>query len=72
MTTMTMEDLSLVAQQALVDSPFYALRQLRVDRQGTSLLLSGSVTTFYHKQRAQELIRSIADGVTVVNDVKVS
>ena len=71
MTTMTLEDLSLVAQQALVDSPFYALRDLRVDRRGDTLFLSGSVTTFYHKQRAQELIRSIADGATVVNDIEV-
>jgi hypothetical protein len=48
------------AQAALADSPIFALRELRVERDGTTLTLSGSVETFYHKQMAQELLRPIA------------
>ena len=59
------------AQSALEQSPIYLLRKLRVRTVNQSIQLSGRVDTFYHKQLAQELVRSVCDGVPVVNTVSV-
>lgn len=59
------------ARQAFSSSPIYALRCLRIDTVGESLQISGRVATFYIKQLAQELLRSVADGKQVVNRVDV-
>jgi hypothetical protein len=59
------------AQRALSSSPIFDLRGLQVDYLDGSLLLTGRVETFYHKQLAQEVVRNVADGVRVVNDVAV-
>ncbi len=62
---------TLQAQRALAASPIYDLRALQVEYVGDALLLSGRVETFYHKQLAQEVVRNVAEGVPVVNDVAV-
>ena len=67
---MTME-VESQAQTALSSSPIYALRDLHVERNGTTLLLSGRVSSFYYKQLAQEVVRSVADGLQVVNSIDV-
>lgn len=59
------------AQRALSASPIYDLRDLQVELVDGSLLLSGRVGTFYHKQLAQEVVRNVADGVRLVNSVDV-
>ena len=59
------------AQHALDSSPVYALRDLRVEQQGESLLISGLVKSFYHKQLAQEVVRAVAEGCEVVNSIRV-
>lgn len=59
------------AQSALRASPIYLLRQIRVERSETSLLLSGRVDTYYHKQLAQELVRAVCNEVPVVNTIAV-
>lgn len=59
------------AQSALAESPFHELRQLRVDQQHGALALSGCVSSFYHKQLAQEVVRSVCRDVELVNDVRV-
>ena len=59
------------AQSALTASPIFALQELRVDRVGESLLISGSVSSFYHKQLAQEVVRAVAEGIAVVNSIQV-
>jgi hypothetical protein len=71
MPVATSKDLQARAQQALSDSPVYALRELQVRRQGESLLISGIVSSFYHKQLAQEVIRHAVEGVEVVNSIQV-
>ena len=43
-------------QQALASSPVYELRGLTVESVGDSLLISGQVDSFYHKQLAQETV----------------
>ena len=67
----TTTDVQSRAQMALVDSPIYALRELRVEHSGDSLLLSGRVSSFYHKQLAQEVVRTVADGLEVINSIHV-
>ena len=59
------------AQSALATSPIFGLRNLQVEHAGQSLLISGHVGTFYHKQLAQEIVRSVADGLAVVNSITV-
>lgn len=60
------------AQQALSNSPVYALRELTVEPRDDGLLISGSVTSFYHKQLAQELVLAVVGSVEVVNKVNVN
>jgi len=66
-------DVKARAEAALAESPIPTLRGLDVRTDGETLLLSGKVDTFYHKQLAQELIRAIADDCRcdVVNTVDV-
>jgi hypothetical protein len=44
------------ARQALTSSAIYDLRQLDVRQQADSLIISGSVSRFYYKQLAQEIL----------------
>jgi hypothetical protein len=60
------------AQAALQESPVFALRNLGVEQVGNNLILSGTVSTFYYKQLAQEVVRSVANGLGVINGVDVS
>ncbi len=66
-------DVKARASAALSQSPIQSLRELRVDRVGKTLTLSGRVETFYYKQLAQELVRAIAGDChcDVVNSVDV-
>jgi len=65
------KDVQSRAQTALAESPIYVLRDLHVERMDGRLVLSGSVDTFYHKQVAQEVVRAVAEGITVINSVDV-
>jgi len=66
-----LQKISDQAQAALEQSPIYLLRLIRVTPTADVLRLTGRVDTFYHKQMAQEVVRSVADGVQVVNAVRV-
>lgn len=59
------------AQSALANSPIWELRDLQVEHHGGSLLLSGSVSSFYHKQLAQEVIRSVCLDIPLINEIRV-
>ncbi len=52
-------------------SPIHALREIKVEQVDDALVLSGHVDTFYHKQLAQELVRSVADGCELINSIDV-
>ena len=58
-------------QAALTASPLMALRRLTVEQADGRILISGSVSSFYQKQQAQELVRAAAPGLVVVNEVEV-
>jgi hypothetical protein len=59
------------ARTALSESPLFVLRDLTVQHVDDCLLISGSVTSFYHKQLAQEVVRAVAPSLSVVNQVEV-
>jgi hypothetical protein len=64
-------DVASLAQAVLSHSRIFDLRYLEVEQEGDAVVLRGSVDSFYHKQLAQELIKTAIDGVEVVNDIKV-
>lgn len=59
------------AQAALSNSPFYELHDLQVEDHGEALLISGTVTSFYHKQLAQEVVRSVCRDIELINSIHV-
>jgi len=59
------------AQTALSSSPVYGLRELVVEHTGEALVISGTVTSFYHKQLAQEIVLAIVGRGAVINQVEV-
>ena len=59
------------AQKALCNSPFHELRELQVGQRDDAILISGCVSSFYHKQLAQEAVRSVCTDVRVINSVHV-
>jgi hypothetical protein len=71
MAVISLEDVQPRAQAALANSPFYELRELQVEWRDEALTLSGCVSSFYHKQLAQEVIRSVCKEIEVVNSIRV-
>jgi hypothetical protein len=71
MSVVATADAESKAKAKLVECPIFALRQLDVEQAEGSLRITGTVTSFYYKQLAQELVRSSADGMRVVNQVVV-
>ncbi len=71
MATILANDLHSLAQDALVNSPFFELHEIRVEQHADALIISGNVSSFYHKQLAQEIIRSICRGIDVINSIQV-
>jgi osmotically-inducible protein OsmY len=71
MATTIADNVQPRAQAALSNSPFYELRELQVEQQDGTLLISGSVSSFYQKQLAQEVVRSVCAGIEVVNSIRV-
>ena len=59
------------AQTALANSPIHELRELRVEQQDGVLLICGVVSSFYHKQLAQEVVRAVCREIDLVNSVRV-
>lgn len=59
------------AQRALCNSPIQSLRELRVEETAAGLVITGLVSSFYHKQLAQEVVRAVAEGTAIVNSVRV-
>ena len=71
MAVISVEEVQPRAQAALANSPFYELRELQVEWRDEALVLSGMVSSFYHKQLAQEVVRSVCRDAAVVNSVRV-
>jgi hypothetical protein len=69
MAVTVLDDVQPRAQAALCSSPFYELRELLVQPRDDTLHISGCVSSFYHKQLAQEVVRSVCTDVKVVNAI---
>jgi hypothetical protein len=64
-------DLVSRARAVLGSSRIFDLRSLDVEQDGACVVLRGSVGSFYHKQLAQELLKTRIEGVEVVNEIDV-
>jgi len=76
MSQVSIRDVRPRAQIALASSPIFELRDLRVDQEEATLLISGCVSSFYHKQLAQEVVRAVCKecnelDIEVVNSIRV-
>ena len=71
MTSTSTNDLRPQAQSALASSPIYELRDLKVEQHQRTLMISGAVSSYYHKQLAQEVVRSVCRDIEVVNSIRV-
>ena len=58
-----------LADEALRSSPIPALRKLRVEETEEAIILSGSVSTYYHKQLAQETLMPLRGSRALHNRV---
>lgn len=59
------------ATQALQKSRIPALRRIRIEENGSALVLSGRVPTYYYKQLAQETVLPYLAGRELINRVTV-
>ena len=59
------------AAQALRQSPIPALRKLRVEESASGIVISGSVSSYYLKQLAQETVMPILGHRELHNHVSV-
>lgn len=71
MSPTSVDEIRPRAQSALAASPVYELRDLQVEQHDGALLLSGLVSSFYHKQLAQEVVRSVCREIELINSVRV-
>lgn len=62
---------SIRPDQALSQSPIPALRRLRVEVNEEEIVLLGSVTSYYHKQLAQETVMPLVGPRLLRNRVSV-
>jgi len=61
------------AESALRASPIHELRDVNVEQQGDTIILTGVVSSYYYKQLAQEAVRSVLrnHNVEVLNQIEV-
>jgi hypothetical protein len=59
------------AKAVLKRSRIFDLRALVVEQEDDCVVLRGSVDSFYHKQLAQELLKTEMEGVEVINEIRV-
>src|SRR5258708_7614766 len=64
-------DLASEAKAILGRSRIFDIRALEVEQEAECVVLRGRVDWFYHKQLAQELLKTKMDGVEVINEIHV-
>jgi hypothetical protein len=69
---MSLSLLDASAESTLAQSPVPSLRTLRVTESATEVVITGSVSTYYHKQLAQEAVRPLLGGRQLRNRVTVT
>ncbi len=71
MTEITVETVETQARKALYTSGIHDLSKLTIEQQAGQLLISGSVSRFYYKQLAQELVLGSCREVGLINSIDV-
>ena len=71
MAELCLTDAATQAKNALSRSRIFDLRRLHVSQDGEAVVLRGRVSSFYHKQLAQEVVRNATDGAEVINAIRV-
>jgi hypothetical protein len=76
MNSPSAHDVAPHVQTVLCSSPIAELRDLRIEQRNGTLIILGRVSSFYHKQLAQEAVRAICyecneRDLEVVNHVRV-
>ena len=71
MESLAAVELKEQVQQALDGSAIFDLRSLQVDQHDGAVILSGSVSRFYYKQLAQELVYGLCSDHELVNTINV-
>jgi hypothetical protein len=66
-----LSDCASQAKAVLRRSRIFDLRCLEVEQEAECVVLRGNVDSFYHKQLAQELLKTSIDGVEVINEIHV-
>ena len=66
------EEPAVRAMKALRRSAIREIRAVTVEDDGDAVVLQGRVSSFYHKQLAQEVVRNAVNGSEVVNHLHVS
>ena len=71
MVEVSTKDVQPRAQAALANSPIHELRDLQIEQREGALSISGVVSSYYHKQLAQEVVRAVCREIELVNSVRV-
>jgi len=71
MTTASINYVRPRAETALSDNSIFELRILQIDQHDQALVISGRVSSFYHKQLAQEAVLAVCEGLKVINSIDV-
>ena len=71
MAQILLSDTAFQAKAVLSRSRIFDLRRLIVEQDGDCVVLRGRVDSFYHKQLAQELLKTKIEGVEVLNEIRV-
>ena len=71
MAELCLTDAATQAKNALSRSRIFDLRRLQVSQDGEAVVLRGRVSSFYHKQLAQEVVRNATDSAEVINAIRV-
>jgi osmotically-inducible protein OsmY len=71
MAEISLKEIGPQVESALAASPVFDLHGVRVEDHDSGILLSGKVSSFYHKQLAQEVVRLVAGEINVVNAIDV-
>jgi hypothetical protein len=64
-------DIALLAEKQLHDNPYHVLRNVHCAVEGTTLVLRGSLPSFYLKQIAQETVVTLPGVSEIVNLIEV-
>ena len=66
------EEVVAAAKKCLVDSPHPVIRKIECQYHDGVLVLRGRVSTYFHKQMAQEAVSSLDSIDEVLNEIQVS